>query len=168
MQKFESIFTLLNRILVSATLAAVFVTVFANVVGRYAFGSSFAWAEEVARHLMILGAFAGAGLALREGRLVSINILSDLLSKQLALKLRWLIVIMMFAFMGTMMWLGIEFVQFGWNKETMSTGIPKGIPYLAIPIGCGLFLVHLAMFARRFVHLNADNSVPDHAEKQEI
>ena len=168
MQKFESIFTSLNRILVTATLAAVFVIVFANVVGRYAFGSSFAWAEEVARHLMILCAFAGAGLALREGRLVSINILSDLLSKQMALKLRWLIVGMMFAFMGTMMWLGIEFVQFGWNKETMSTGIPKGIPYLAIPIGCGLFLVHLAMFARRFVHLDADNGVPDDAEKQDI
>jgi len=167
-RKFESIFTMLNRILVSAALATVFVIVFANVVGRYAFGSSFAWAEEVARHLMVLCAFAGSGLALREGRLVSINILSDLLPTNLAVMLRWLIVVMMFAFMATMMWLGIEFVQFGWNKETMSTGISKGIPYLSIPVGCGLFLAHLLLFARHFVQHDAQSELSEIAEQQEL
>lgn len=167
-KQFQKIFTMLNRVFVSAALATVFVIVFANVVGRYVFGTSFAWAEEVARHLMVLCAFAGAGLALREGRLVSINLLSDLLPSGLAIKLRWVIVCMMFAFMATMMWLGIEFVQFGWNKETMSTGISKGIPYLAIPIGCGLFLVHLLMFAHRFVQNEDLGEAAEATEKQDI
>jgi TRAP-type C4-dicarboxylate transport system permease small subunit len=65
--------------------------------------------------------------------------------------LRWGIVAVMFAFMATMLWLGIKFVEFGWNKETMSTGISRGIPYMAIPIGCALFLIQLAFFAKRFV-----------------
>lgn len=141
----------INRAVVAALLAIVFAIVFSNVIGRYGFGSSFAWVEEAARHLMILAAFSGAGLALREGRLVAISFLPDLFPPTIARTLRWGIVVVMFVFMAVMCWLGIKFVQFGWNKETMATGISRGIPYLAIPIGCALFLVQLTFFAKRFV-----------------
>lgn len=151
MQTLETWIVALNRALVALALAAVFVIVFANVVGRYGLGTSLAWVEEVARHLMILGAFCGAGLALREGRLVAITTVPELLPNAVARLLRWGIVIVMFGFMATMLWLGIQFVAFGWNKETMSTGISRGIPYMAIPLGCALFLVQLAFFAKRFV-----------------
>nr|WP_321523890.1 TRAP transporter small permease [uncultured Cohaesibacter sp.] len=154
MKHIENAFVAANRLLVALTLAIVFLIVFANVVGRYGFGASFAWVEEVARQLMILCAFAGAGLALREGRLVAITILIDVLPAKYSHAMRWMIVVVMFVFMLFMTWLGMRFVQFGWNKETMSTGIPKGIPYMSIPIGCGLFLVHLAIFAKRFVQFN--------------
>jgi TRAP-type C4-dicarboxylate transport system permease small subunit len=151
LQRFEEWIVRANRALVAGVLAVVFAIVFANVVGRYVFGSSYAWVEETARHLMILAAFCGAGLALREGRLVAITTIPDCLSARLRLALRWGIVLVMFAFMAVMLWLGVKFVLFGWNKETMSTGISRGIPYMAIPIGCGLFLVQLLFFARRFV-----------------
>lgn len=151
MRRLEGWIVTVNRAVVAVVLAIVFTIVFINVVGRYGFGTSFAWVEEVARHLMILGAFCGAGLALREGRLVAITTVADLLPEKYALALRWAIVAVMFAFMAVMGWLGIQFVEFGWNKETMSTGISRGIPYLAIPIGCALFLIQLAFFARRFV-----------------
>lgn len=75
MSRAEAMFLAVHRVLVALVLAAVFAIVFMNVVGRYGFGHSFAWVEEAARHLMILGAFAGAGLALREGRLVAITTL---------------------------------------------------------------------------------------------
>jgi TRAP-type C4-dicarboxylate transport system permease small subunit len=151
MNRAEAILVTANRLLIAGVLAAVFAIVFMNVVGRYGFGRSFAWVEEAARHLMILGAFAGAGLALREGRLVAITTLQNLVPAGIARLIRWLAVVIMFVFMGTMFWLGVEFVQFGWNKETMSTGMPRGVAYLSIPFGCGLFLLHLALFAARFV-----------------
>ena len=151
MERLESMFVAANRALVALALAAVFTIVFINVVGRYVFGTSFAWVEEAARHLMILGAFCGAGLALREGRLVAIELIVDILPKPLGVAIRWGAVLLMLAFMGTMVWLGIQFVQFGWPKETMSTGVSRGIPYLAIPIGCSLFVIHLLLFARRYV-----------------
>lgn len=151
MHRFEERLVAANRALVALLLLIVFVIVFVNVVGRYGFGRSFAWVEETARHLMILGAFCGAGLALREGRLVAITLLLDLMPAPLAHLLRWIIVAAMFVFMAIMTWLGIQFVEFGWPKETMSTGISRGIPYLSIPIGCSLFLLHLVFFASRFV-----------------
>lgn len=151
MERLDRAVTAANRVLVVACLAAVFAIVFANVVGRYGFNHSFAWAEEAARHLMIFGAFCGTGLALREGRLVAITMLPDALPPRLGLILRWAIVAVMFAFMAAMLWIGIRFVEFGWNKETMSTGMSRGIPYLAVPVGCSLFLIQLVLFARRFV-----------------
>lgn len=152
MDRLEAVFVALNRLLVALVLGVIFVIVFANVVGRYGFGSSFAWVEEVARHLMILGTFCGAGLALREGRLVAISTLIDLLPKPVRYAARWGIVLVMAAFMMILAKLGADFVAFGWPKETMSTRVSRGIPYLAIPIGCVLFLINLAFFARRFVH----------------
>lgn len=151
MDKFDRAVTAANRALVAACLAVLFAIVFANVVGRYGFNHSFAWAEEAARHLMIFGAFCGAGLALREGRLVAINLVPDLLPPRFALMVRWGIVAVMFGFMAVMLWIGLRFVDFGWNKETMSTGMSRGIPYLAVPVGCALFLIQLTLFANRFV-----------------
>lgn len=110
MQAIETWITRLNRALVAVVLALVFLIVFINVVGRYGFGSSFAWAAEVSRHLMILGAFCGAGLALREGRLVAIDAIFAVLPDRLVLPLRWIIVGVMFAFMALMLWLGVRFL----------------------------------------------------------
>ena len=113
MQKVEAWLVALNRAIVALVLAVVFVIVFVNVVGRYGFGNSFAWVEEAARHLMIFGAFAGAGLALREGRLVAITLVPNLLPPTLGRALRWAMVAVMFVFMAVLTWLGVEFVQFG-------------------------------------------------------
>lgn len=170
MDRIESIFIEANKALVAALLAAVFAIVFVNVVGRYGFGSSFAWVEEGARHLMILGTFCGAGLALRQGRLVAIDVLVSQLPEQFSLFVRWCVVAIMFIFMGVMGWLGIQFVEFGWPKETMSTGMSRGIPYLSIPLGCAIFLVHLVFFARRFVHreFEIDDTDPDTAHTAEL
>ena len=151
MDRIERALVAINRTFVALVLGAVFLLVFANGVGRYGFGHSISWSEEAARHLMVLGAFTGAGLALREGRLVAIMALPDLLPTALRGALRWGIVGVMAVFMGCVLWLGVEFVQFGWNKETMSTGMSRGIPYLALPIGAGLFLIQLGFFATRFV-----------------
>ena len=115
-------------------------------------GVSLAWAEEVARHLMVFGAFAGAGLALREGKLVAIHTIIDMLRNVgvARLVIMWGAVILMGGFMALLLWFGAQFVAFGWNKETMATQVPRGIPYLSIPIGAALFLVHLVFFAKRF------------------
>ncbi|SLN10046.1 2,3-diketo-L-gulonate TRAP transporter small permease protein YiaM [Roseivivax jejudonensis] len=151
MDAFDRYLTALNKALVALLLAATFAVVIVNVVMRYGFGTSFAWGEEVARFLMIAGAFFGAGIALREGRLVAITVLQDVLPGMARKGLRTAIAVLMLAFMGALVWYGVAFVQFGWNKETMATQIPRGVPYLAVPIGAALFILHLLLFFRSFV-----------------
>lgn len=151
MESLERHFVQVNRAIVGLLLAAVFGIVFVNVVLRYGFGTSLAWGGETARYLMIAGAYLGAGLALREGRLVAIEIFQDLLPENLRKILRYAIALLMIGFMAAIVWFGIQFAQFGWNKETMATQISRGIPYAAIPIGASLFVIHCLFFLRRFV-----------------
>ena len=153
MKRIEQILLTLNKAAIGLALAATFALVFVNVIGRYVFGTSLSWAEEVARFLIIFCTFAGAGIALREGRLVAIDMLLDCLPPQsLAVRaIRWLGVLLMAALMICLVWFGWQYVLFGWNKEAMATQIPLSIPYMALPLGGMLFLIHLAFFASRFV-----------------
>lgn len=151
MSLFEKAFVAVNRAIVAGTLMIIFAIVLMNVIGRYGFSHSFSWVEELARHLMIFGVFAGAGLALREGRLVAITLIPDLLPDRFGHLLRWGVVALIFIFMAVVLWFSIQFVQFGWSKHTMSTHMPRGVPYLSIPIGATLFLIHLGLFAKRFI-----------------
>jgi len=164
MGSIEQGFVRLNRFLVAALLAAIFLIVFSNVVLRYGFGESLSWGEEVARHLMVAGALLGGGLALREGRLVAITMIQDLLPPPLRRVLRLVIAVIMLAFMAALVWYGAQFAAFGWDKETMATQISRGIPYLAIPVGAGFFLIHLLFFFTRFIRddfeIEADHSPP--------
>jgi len=132
-------------------MVTMFALVFTNVVTRYGFGFSINWAEEVSRFLMIWVTFLGAGLALREGRHVAIELLQELLG---AADMRWMrraIAVLLIAFFCALVYLGSQFSAFGWDKETMVTQIPRGIPYLAIPIGMAFLAVHFLLTFHGFV-----------------
>jgi TRAP-type C4-dicarboxylate transport system permease small subunit len=148
---FEQLFIQVNRALVGLAMAAIFILVFLNVVLRYGFGTSLSWVEEVARFLMIWGAFLGAGLAMREGRLVAIDVVQDWLPEVARHRLRTAIALAMLIFLVGLAYLGARFVVFGWDKVTMALQISRGIPYLAVPLGCVVFAVHVLLFFRRFL-----------------
>lgn len=151
MQHIDAALVALNRWLVGAMMAVMFVLVFTNVVTRYGFGFSISWAEEVSRFLMIWVTFLGAGLALREGRHVAIEVFQDRLGQAVARWIRIIIGGVLIAFFCALIYLGIEFAAFAWDKETMVTQIPRGIPYLAIPIGMTFLVIHFLLVFRRYV-----------------
>jgi TRAP-type transport system small permease protein len=151
LERFECGFVVVNRVLLGALMIAMFTLVFANVVTRYGFGFSLAWIEEVARFLMIWATFLGAGLALREGRHVAIEMLQDRLSPAARRRLRLALGIVILVFLAFLVVLGARFVIFGWDKIMMATQISRGIPYLAIPLGTATFALHLLLFWHRFL-----------------
>lgn len=151
MERFEAAFVGANRLIVAGLLCATFLVVIVNVVLRYGFGTSLAWGEETARFLMIAGTFLGAGLALRDRQLVAIELLQDIVPPHLRRVIRIVVAIVVLVFMGVLVWIGAEFASFGWDKQTMATGISRGIPYLAIPVGAAVLCVHLLLGWRRFV-----------------
>ena len=151
LKRLENGFVLVNRTIIGLMMLAMFGMVFTNVVTRYGFGFSIGWAEEVSSFLMIWVTYLGAGLALREGRHVAIDIFQDMLPDKLRRYARGAIAVLILLFFGFLTWYGIQFVIFGWSKETMVTQIPRGIPYLAIPIGAAMFALHLIFMLRAFV-----------------
>jgi TRAP-type transport system small permease protein len=140
-----------NRFVCTVLLAASCTLVFANVVLRYGFGQSLAWAEEVSRYMMIWLSFLGAGLALRAGAHIAVETLPDSLPHALSRLVRLLVVLLMAGFLALILWLGWSYAQFAMMQRTPVLRMPVGYVYLAIPIGMALMLVHLLLVARRYI-----------------
>lgn len=144
----EAAFLAANRAICAALMASACGLVFANVVLRYGFGASLAWAEEAARYLVIWLSFLGAGLALREGAHIAVEALPDALPGGPARALRLLVVLLVGASLAAVLWLGWQYAQFAWGQRSPVMRLSAGAVYLAVPVGCALMLAHLALAAR--------------------
>ena len=147
----EKVFVGINRAAIGLMMAIMFVLVFANVVTRYLFGISIAVSDEVSTFLMIWVTYLGAGLALREGRHAAIDLFQDMLPEKARHVFRALLGIIILVFFATLGYYGFRFAIFGWSQETAATQIPKGIPYLAIPAGAALLIIHLIIMFRKWI-----------------
>ena len=147
----DAAFVQFNRWLVIALMASMAVLVFVNVVTRYAFDRSIIWVEELTQYEMIWVAYLGAGLALRQSRLVAVDTLQDRLPPRVLRGLRAAIALALAAFLLVLAWFGMQIVLFTWGQETPVLNVPTGLPYLAVPIGAAGLLMHLLLFWRRFV-----------------
>ena len=149
--RLEHAFVRLNQALIVLLMASMAILVFANVVMRYVFNQSIFWVEEFTQVQMIWVAYLGAGLALREGRHVAVDMLQDVLPAPLRRLTRLFIALAMAAFLLTLIVLGVQIAEFTWDQETPAMGMPAGLPYLGIPIGAAAMLLHLLLFWRQFV-----------------
>jgi len=164
---FERVIVTVNRWIVISMMAVMATLVFMNVVSRYIFNHSIIWAEEVSQYLMVWVAFLGAGLALRQGRHVAIEILQDRLPSRARRMTRHLVALLLILFMGILIVLGFQFARFAWDQETPVLNIPLGIPYLAVPIGALLLLIHLFFLYRAYIDGHYDTPESLEAEIDE-
>lgn len=142
---FDRHFVTVNKVLLIALMAAMTALVFTNVVGRYVFGVSFGSADELSRFAMIWTAFLGMGIALRHGQLVAVDMLQSMVPARVELAVRIITALIIAGFLLALLILGIQFVEFSWSNRTPVLRLPRGIPYLAIPLGAAFALAHLAL-----------------------
>lgn len=151
LQAAERGFLFVNRFVCAALLAASCALVFGNVVLRYGFGQSFAWAEEASRYMMIWLSFLAAGLAFREGAHIAVEALPDSLPPALGRIVRGIVLLLVACFLALLLWLGWQYAEFAMMQRTPVLRLPVGLIYLAIPIGLAIMLLHLLLVARRYV-----------------
>lgn len=147
----ERAFVAANRWALVLLLGVMAAMVIANVIARYGFGFSWTWVEEVSRYLMIWASFLGLGPALRVGGHIAIESLPASLPPAAARVLRAFLVAVMAAALAVMVWLGIEYANFGWEQESPVLNWSLGMVYLAVPVGAALALAHLALVARSWI-----------------
>jgi len=166
-ERFAKRFVRINQILIGIMLGIMFVLVFTNVITRYGFGFSIATAEELSTFLMIWITYLGAGLALREGSLASIDLFQDRLPKRLRRALRAFLGLLILLFFLILAYFGVGFCVLGWSQETFSLQIPRGIPYLVLPLGAVVLALHLILTFRQWLDRKWEgNPVPDESETQ--
>lgn len=162
----ERAFVTANQWIVIVLMATMAVLVFANVVSRYVLNVSIIWVEELTQYQMIWITYLGAGLALREGRHVAVEVLQDVLPTAARRYVRWFVAFAMLAFLVTLAVLGLRIAAFTWNQETPVMNVPTGVPYLGVPIGAAVMALHLVLFMRDYVDKRFEHA-DEHAAEME-
>jgi TRAP-type C4-dicarboxylate transport system permease small subunit len=134
---------------------------FANVVGRYVFGTTIIWADEVLIYIIAWIVFYGAGLVSLRGRHLSIDLLSTALSKRAKILLRvatltLTVMVCLFVLYSSTEMLGVLGRS---GQKSIAAGIPMVIPHSAIPLGFAIMVIAgLSALARKSTYQELDKS----------
>lgn len=151
LSRIDGAFIWLNKFILGLLVLVMTLLVFANVVLRYAVGDSLSWVEELTRYMMIWCAYLGAGLALRNGSHVAVEVVQDALPVRIMQTLRFAVAIVMLIFLVIVAWYGFRYSSMTMTQSSAVLSLPLGLVYLAVPVGCVLSTLHLLLGFRRYV-----------------
>ena len=125
------------RFLVAALILASIAINFANVVGRFAFGESIQFSEELNRALIIMITFAGISYAARHGRHIRMSAIYDALPPKMRRVLMIVICITTAVFMFGLAWYSLQYLltQYGRGRVLSSLQLPVWIILVWVPVG---------------------------------
>lgn len=125
------------EVVAGATLTLALAAMAAQVVFRYAIGSSLVWSEEVARYALIWSAMIGSAAAYLRASHVAVTVLVDQLPARLAGLARGTIHTVVLAFAGLLAWHGALLTYRNFERDQLSPAlqVPIAWTYLAIPVG---------------------------------
>jgi len=149
----SSVIRVINRFVESIAmlfLAGMVLVVFLQIVLRAISGSSFLWAEEVARFLMIWVIFLGTAVAFRYGAHISIEFLFDRLPESLKKVGHVLIALLSIVFVAVLIAKGWELCQKSMVNFSPALKIPMGYVYAVIPISGILMIINMVDAVVRF------------------
>lgn len=116
-----------------------------GVFTRYVLNDALAWIEELARYTMIWLSWIGGGLAFRRGAHLAVEFMVDAMSPAVRVAVINAGRIAVLAFLGLLVWYGLDLTSRVSMQSTVALGISMQIPYAAIPIGAALMIYHLVV-----------------------
>ncbi|EKV31486.1 TRAP dicarboxylate transporter, DctQ subunit [Caenispirillum salinarum AK4] len=128
-----------------------FLNTIGNVIGRYLFGQSLYFSEELNQFLIVLVTFVGLGYATRRGRHIRMSAFYDQLSDRGRKILMIIIAAVTGAVMFWLSWISYEYVASVANsgKVTPALRVPLYLTYLWVPFGFFLTGIQYALTVLR-------------------
>jgi len=135
------------RVVAGVLLAASVAVNFANVIGRYFFGYSIYWAEEVMLFLMVGCVFLGNGVVAWSGRQIRMDVVVGMLPEKLRKGLDLFSDLVFIATTLTIMvWAWPVIVNlYQFDERSQSANIPIYIPQGLIPVGLAIMALLAAV-----------------------
>ena len=121
---------------------------FAQVITRYVLGDPLIWSEEAARYLFVWVSMVGAALALREGGHFGLDVLIRPMPRLKPI-LGPLVTLVMVVFLVILLKTGIDETRLAAMQFAMTFQMRMQWAYLALPVGAGLMLFHIAVHVIR-------------------
>lgn len=129
---------------------------FYQVLARFVLESPSAWSEAWTRAAIIWAVMLGVALAFRQGAMLGVDLLHNLLAPRRARMLEHLVLLIVVGFLGFLVWIGAEMAWRVRFQTMPSLDASISWVYLAIPVGATLSLfAALAYWAEgpRRVHI---------------
>ena len=121
---------------------------FAQVATRYVLGDPLIWSEEAARYLFVWVAMIGAALAIREGGHFGLDLLIRRLPAAKPV-VGPVVTVVVSVFLIILLKTGIDETNLAARQLAMTFPMRMHWAYLALPVGAGLMLFHLAVHVIR-------------------
>ena len=124
-------------------IGSFFVTVtvvFIQVIARYVFNNSLTWSEEFARYIFVWQIWLGASYAAKINKHINITVAREKFPQRVQIILEALVLVLWIAFAVFMVVKGRDVIAFviKSKQRTPALRISMAIPYLSVPVGCGL------------------------------
>ena len=140
--------TILRRIVdVAALLLLAYMScaILAQIIGRYFFNYSIAWSEETATFAQVWLILLGAGIAMRFNQHVGV----DVLIRKAPLPVQRLCngagLLLGLWFLGVVVVGSLSMLSIGFMIKSPALQIPMAVPYMALPVGFGYFLIEFTV-----------------------
>lgn len=126
-----------ENVVVVASMAAIVTLVSVQVVLRYGFNSSLHWAEELVRYTVVWMSFLAAGMGVKRGAHIAVELLRSLLPTSLSRWVLRLACLAGIAFAVILFWAGLAHVLKvgGFGQVSSAMRAPMWLVYTCIPFG---------------------------------
>lgn len=112
-----------------------------QVVARFVFSQPSTWTEEVMRRLLIWMVMLGTVVALRQGALLSVDLMLRVARGAWRSTVRWVITLVNLTFFSVVLWFGVDLVWRVRFQTFASLDLSMSWAYAAIPAGALLALL---------------------------
>ena len=130
----------ITKILLSITMASMFIIVVLQVICRYVLEIPLYWSEELARYLMIWSGFLGAALGLSQGVHTSVQWFLRFVSPKIQISVEFMARILVLGFAIITLIASLQLMQFLKFQVSPAMRISMIYPFLAFPF-CWMFAI---------------------------
>lgn len=143
MRKIHKIIDRSLQVFVGLSLAVLLALTFAQVLGRYFFGRSFGWIEELSILILCWVAWTSACLVLKERRHLKMTFILEKMPLKWSRLVRFSMGIIVLAFLGIVVYTSIGTIEAMSGISFIILPLPINAEYLAVPVGASLLAYYL-------------------------
>jgi TRAP-type C4-dicarboxylate transport system permease small subunit len=142
LQRISDVINRITEVFLVIVLSAMAVVVFLQVIFRYVLNLPLFWTEELARYCLVWSSLLGSAVAVKRGRHIAVTILMERFPPALRRGLTIMALISVAAILVIILWGGIQLVAITRSQISPALRVSMSLPYLAVPVGAGLMLLH--------------------------
>ncbi len=136
----------LEQILITTLLTIMILLAFSQIVLRNFFSTGIAWGDSLVRYLVVWVGFVGAAIATKEGKHITIDVLSRWITGAGSSAIQIISHLSSAAICGLLTWAGIKFIWFEAQMGgTAFFKLPVWVPELIIPVTFGLMTLRYTL-----------------------